>query len=88
MTPAPHLILAACLVLGACEAAPTVEELRTTDAAACSGAGFASGSDAHGLCLLLQETNRRLEAVERRLNFLEVDVRSRNGYGRCLPGPC
>ncbi|MEZ5904964.1 MAG: hypothetical protein R3C69_07645 [Geminicoccaceae bacterium] len=54
MTPAPHLILAACLVLGACEAAPTVEELRTTDAAACSGAGFAPGSDAHGLCLLLQ----------------------------------
>ncbi len=65
-----------------------MEELRTADIAACSAAGFQSGSDAERLCLLLQETNRRLEWVERRLNFLEVDSRRWSGYGSCVPGSC
>ncbi len=78
----------ACLALGACEAPPTAEELRIADIAACSGAGFQSGSDAERLCLLLQETNRRLEGVERRLNFLEVDTRRWSGYGSCVPNSC
>jgi hypothetical protein len=65
-----------------------MEELRTADIAACSAAGFQSGSDAERLCLLLQETNRRLEGVERRMNFLEVDTRRLSGYGRCGPSSC
>lgn len=72
-------------VLGACQTGPTMEEVVARDRAACDIAGFEPGSDAHGLCLLLQSTDRRLEAVERRLNFLELDIRSFSRFGRC-PG--
>jgi hypothetical protein len=80
---------AAVPILAACTAGPTVEEVQAFDMAACDTAGFEAGSDAHGLCLLLQSTNRRLEAVERRLNFIELDVRSGFGWGgRCIDPRC
>lgn len=88
MRPGSGLLLAASCLLGACEAGPTIEELRAGDIAACSAAGFEAGSDAEGLCLLLQQTNRRLDGLERRLSFLELDVRSWRGLGRCGVGSC
>lgn len=81
---------AAVAILAACTTGPTVEEVQAFDLAACDAAGFEAGSDAHGLCILLQSTNRRLEAVERRLNFIELDVRS-SGFGwggRCIDRRC
>ena len=74
--PAPIAAIALGLLLTACETGPTVQEVRAFDTAACDAAGFEAGSDAHGLCLLLQSTNRRLESLERRLDFIELDVRS------------
>ena len=87
--PAPSAAVAFCLLLAACETGPTVQEVRAFDTAACDAAGFEAGSDAHGLCLLLQSTNRRLESVERRLNFIELDVRSSFGrFGYCRDRRC
>ena len=83
------LAVAACLALAACATGPTAEEVRAMDLVACDAAGFEPGSDAHGLCLLLQSTNRRLEAVERRLNFIELDVRTTfSPLGRCFDRRC
>ena len=80
---------AATAVLSACTTGPTVEEVQAFDLAACDAAGFEAGSDAHGLCLLLQGTNRRLETLERRLNFIELDVRSGASWGgRCIDRRC
>jgi hypothetical protein len=79
---------AALLGLAACETGPTPEELQAADLAACDAAGFETGSDSHGLCLLLQTTNRRLTSLERRLNFLELDVRSFGRFGYCRDRNC
>ncbi len=76
------------LLLVGCETGPTLEQMQVMDTAACDAAGFAPGSDAHGLCLLLQSTNRRLEAVERRLNFIELDVRNFGRSRYCLDRRC
>lgn len=82
-------LLALAVLLAGCQAVPTAEEVRAFDLAACDAAGFEAGSDAHGLCLLLQSTNRRLDALERRLNFIELDVRTGFGWGRsCLDPRC
>jgi hypothetical protein len=81
--------VAAGLGLAACTTGPTAEEVRAMDLAACDAAGFETGSDAHGLCVLLQATNRRLEAVERRLNFIELDVRGAfSPLNRCFDRRC
>lgn len=83
------LLLALLTPLAACQTGPTLEELRATDLAACEAAGFDEGSEAHGLCLLLQSTNRRLEALERRIAFIELDVRSATfPVGRCVDRRC
>ena len=86
----PLLAIAAVAILvSGCQTSPTVEELRALDVAACDTAGFEPGSDAHGLCLLLQDTNRRLATLERRLDFIELDVRSGlSGVGRCYDRRC
>jgi hypothetical protein len=84
----PLASAAFCMLLVACATGPTLEELQAIDTAACDAAGFEPGSDAHGLCLLLQSTNRRLEAVERRLNFIELDVRSFGSSRYCLDRRC
>lgn len=46
----------------------------------CQGAGFVPGSESFRLCLLIQGTNERLAAVERRLVFIEQDTRF-SGFG-------
>lgn len=76
------------LLLAACQTGPTIEELQALDEAACDAAGFEPGSEVHGLCLLLQVTNRRLSAVERRLDFIELDVRSFGRFGFCRDRLC
>ncbi len=82
-------IAAAAVLVSGCQTGPTVEEVRALDVAACDTAGFEAGSDAHGLCLLLQGTNRRLATLERRLDFIELDVRSGLfGVGRCYDRRC
>ena len=82
-------IAAVAILVSGCQTGPTVEELRAVDVAACDTAGFEPGSDAHGLCLLLQDTNRRLATLERRLDFIELDVRSGLfGVGRCIDRRC
>ncbi len=77
------------LSLAACAPGPTPEEIQAFDSAVCDEAGFAPGSDSFRLCLLLQTTNRRIELLERRLTFIELDVRSRAAwYGRCVNNGC
>ena len=64
-------------LLGGC-AVPTPEtpeEAQMRRGLSCTEAGFAPGSENHRLCILLQQTNERLAAVERRLSFIEQDVR-------------
>lgn len=84
------LLAVAALVLGGCQTGPTMAELQAADRAACDAAGFEPGSDAHGLCLLLQDTNRRLDSVERRLGFLELDLRTHfpSRFGPCYRNGC
>jgi hypothetical protein len=85
VTLARLFVPAVCLALAGCQTGPTPEEQQALDIVACDEAGFEPGSDAHGLCLLLQRTNRRLEALERRLNFIELDVRSGfYNFPRCV----
>jgi hypothetical protein len=82
-------MVCACLGLAACEAGPTPQEIQAINMAVCDEAGFEPGSDAFGLCLQLQQTNRRIEALERRLTFIELDVRTGVGlYGRCYDRGC
>lgn len=76
------------ILLAACQTSPTIEDLQALDEAACDAAGFEPGSDAHGLCLLLQTTNRRLATLERRLDFIELDVRSFGRFGFCRDRLC
>ena len=49
----------------------------------CTEAGFEAGSPDFRLCLILQQTNERLAAVERRLTWLEQDF----GFARPYFGP-
>jgi hypothetical protein len=46
----------------------------------CTEAGFSEGTPDFRLCLLLQQTNERLEAVERRLIWIEQDTSWRGPY--------
>lgn len=75
MRVAPVLLLAL-LGLGGC-AVPveTPAEAQARRAVSCEEAGFTRGSPDFRLCILLQEANERLDAVERRLRFIEQDVR-------------
>jgi hypothetical protein len=82
-------VLLAAIGLAACQSGPTAEEVRAVDLAACDAAGFEPEGDAQRLCLLLQATNRRLEALERRMSFIELDVRSAVlPFGRCIDRRC
>jgi hypothetical protein len=46
----------------------------------CEQAGFAPDTPELRLCLLLQETNERLDVMERRLRFIEQDVQFPRPY--------
>ena len=73
--------LAAAALAGGCAAGPveTPAEAAARRQASCQEAGFAEGTPDFRLCLILQQTNERLGAVERRLAWIEQQTR--------LPGP-
>ena len=89
MKPAvPPAVLALGLV-GGCTLPPpeTPEQTVARRELSCSEAGFQAGTPDFRLCLLLQQTNERLAAVERRLAWLEQDARAWSGpyLGRWWP---
>ena len=86
LTPAPALLL---LTLAGCATAPpeTPAERVARQGADCTAAGFQRDTEAYRLCLLLQEQNERLAALERRLAFIEQDVRFPRLGGYYGPGP-
>ena len=73
------------LALAACTQPADPVALAEGDRLACNEAGFDAESDAYRLCLLLQQTNRRLDMVDRRLDFLEVTPFG-SFRGRCVRG--
>ncbi|MDX6751572.1 hypothetical protein SH611_17340 [Geminicoccaceae bacterium 1502E] len=78
------LALALVSLSAACTPAAEIErQMEEASREGCLEAGFAETSDAWKLCLLLQDSNRRLEAMERRLLWLESDIRfhDRPWYG-------
>lgn len=75
---APPLVLALILLpFAGCALPPaeTAEEAALRRGLSCREAGFTQGSEDYRLCILLQQTNERLASVERRLAFIEQDVR-------------
>lgn len=69
------VLLSALLLMGACAAAETPVERQARLQADCAAAGFEKDTEAFRLCLLIQHQNERLARVERRLGFIEQDVR-------------
>lgn len=69
--------LAVATGLGGCAGAPpeTFEEAQARRGLSCREAGFTEGTEDYRLCVLLQQTNERLAILERRLAFIEQDVR-------------
>lgn len=69
-------LLASLLLVAACAGVRETPEERVARLNAdCTAAGFQRDSEAFRLCLLIQQTNERLEVVERRLRFIEQDTR-------------
>jgi hypothetical protein len=74
MRPLPLVLLG--LLLSACVSQEEIERaVAEQQQADCLAAGFETSSDAYKLCLLLQQTNRRIETVERRLSYIELNQR-------------
>jgi hypothetical protein len=72
------------LLLAGCATVPpeTPAEQAARRELSCQEAGFEPGSPDFRLCLILQQTNERLAAVERRLTWLEQDFSfARPGLG-------
>ena len=70
----PALLLAA--LLAGCATVPpeTPAEATARRGLSCTEAGFEADTPDFRLCLLLQQTNERLAAVERRLGWIEQDA--------------
>lgn len=78
---APAAWLAGCLLAGcALPAAETPAQIDARRQTSCTEAGFAEGTPDFRLCLLLQQTNERLAAVERRLALIDQDWRLTRPY--------
>ena len=79
------LALAALAMLAGCTTVPpeTPAEALARRELSCTEAGFEAATPDFRLCLILQQTNERLAAVERRLTWLEQDV----GFSRPYFGP-
>ena len=76
---------AATVLLAGCATAPveTPAEAQARRAVSCEQeVGIARDTPEFRLCVLLQQTNDRLDAVERRLRFIEQDVRFGGPYYR------
>lgn len=75
----PLLTLAGVAALAGCATAlpapETPAEALARRSAGCREAGFAPDTPDLRLCLLLERANERLDALERRLAFIEQDVR-------------
>jgi hypothetical protein len=72
------------LLLGGCALPPaeTPAETAARREIACQAAGFTPDSPELRLCLLLQQTNERLAAVEHRLTWIEQQMSlGRRPYG-------
>jgi hypothetical protein len=69
-------------VVAGCATAPveTPAETLARRTGNCQQAGFAPDTAELRLCLLLQETNDRLDVMERRLRFIEQDVQFPRPY--------
>ena len=70
------------LLLAGCTAPPAetpAEELARRQVS-CTEAGFTADTADFRLCLLLQQTNERLAAVEQRLRWIEQDTSLRGPY--------
>lgn len=69
-------------MLAACAVPPaeTPEERLVRRTVSCQEAGFTQGSPDFRLCLLVQETHDRLAVMERRLSWIEQDVRFPTPY--------
>ncbi len=79
------LALAVLAMLAGCTTVPpeTPAEAVARRELSCTEAGFEAGSPDFRLCLILQQTNERLAAVERRLTWLEQDF----SFARPYLGP-
>jgi hypothetical protein len=81
------IALAACAstlapLLAGCAGPPpeTPAEAEARRGVSCTEAGFEQGTPDFRLCLLLQQTNERLAAVERRLAWIDRDTRLAGPY--------
>jgi hypothetical protein len=63
-------------LLTGCAVTPpeTPAEMQARREVSCKEAGIAEGTPDFRLCLILQQTNERLAAVERRLTWLEQET--------------
>lgn len=68
--------IAGLALLAGCATTPpeTPQERQARFQAACNEAGFKADTEAYKLCLLIQQQNDRLSAVERRLGFIQSQV--------------
>ena len=69
-------LLAGCTV----PPAETPAEALARRQVSCTESGFTEGTADFRLCLLLQQTNERLAAVEQRLRWIEQDTSLRGPY--------
>jgi hypothetical protein len=74
---ASFFVLLIAMALAGCARVPpeTPEQAQARRSASCQQAGIPESSPEFRLCVLLQQTNERLDAVERRLSWIEQDVR-------------
>ena len=72
------VVVAGLLLLAGCASVrpETPEERQARFQAACNEAGFKADTEAYKLCLLIQQQNDRLNAVERRLGYIQSDLYS------------
>lgn len=77
------LVALALVGLAGCAATQTPAEYQASLAQSCKDAGFTENTESFRLCTLLQDNNARLEALDRRIRFIEQDTRfvGRRGYG-------
>ena len=73
----PRLAVTMLALLAGCTTAPpeTPAEALARRELSCKEAGFEAASPDFRLCLILQQTNERPAAVERRLTWLEQEAR-------------
>ena len=70
------VMVGALLGLAACTPQEEIERaIAAANRQSCLDAGFVESSENYKLCLLIQDNNRRLSDVERRLSFIETDIR-------------